>query len=75
MTQNKKRMSRRKEKITLRRDVKTTGASGLITLPKFLVGTEVEITFERNLTEEEIKRIQLNQIHAELRKIREKKRK
>lgn len=44
-----------------------------IVVPKSLIGQEVEITFHRKLTEEEIKKIELLKLKRELNIIRNKR--
>lgn len=48
-------------------------SSGTINVPRFLIGKEVEITFIRELTEKEQKELELNNLHHELKKLKEKK--
>lgn len=54
---------------------KKVGTNGYIGLPRTLAGQDVEISFTRNLTEEEIKKLELSKVIGELRVLREKRKK
>ncbi len=64
-----------KIKETIYREVKKYSGSAHIILPSSLIGEEVQISFERKLTEEERKKIQLSKLIEELRILRIKRKK
>ena len=53
--------------------VKNTSGYGSIYLPKGLIGKRVEISFERELNEEELKSLEIVKLQEELRELRKKR--
>ncbi len=62
------------KEVVLIRTVKGGGGGGMIWLPSFLAGKDIEIRFKRNLTEEEKTQLRINELSRKLRKIREQRR-